>query len=274
MGILINCARFLKACPVRGRVLMLGRQNLYVDADDLSRLCPGLAPSEYAEPLLTYLGAEKVDSMDASAYEGATIIHDLNQPVPDSLCGQFDTVIDAGTLEHVFNFPVALASCMRMLRVGGHLIIHNGCNNLCGHGFYQFSPELFFRALSPANGFEVLRCVIHEDYAAAPWYEVTDPDKAGKRVEFINSMPTMLLVLARKVAEIEPFQNAPQQSDYSRLWTKDTRKAALPVKPSRLHRMLARLLRPVRLWQFRRRLLRQTGLNQSVYTKVTHTSPE
>lgn len=274
MGILIQCARFLKTAPVSGRVLMLGRQNLYIAADDLEAICPGLTPSEYAEPLLTYLGADKVDSMDASAYEGATIIHDLNQPVPDSLHGQFDTVLDVGTLEHVFYFPVALASCMKMLKVGGHLIIHNICNNWCGHGFYQFSPELFFRALSPANGFEVLRCVIHEDYAAAPWYDVTDPDKAQRRVELVNTMPAMISVLAKKTAEVEPFQAAPQQSDYSRLWTKDTRKAATPVKSSRWRQVLAGLLRPVRLAMFRRRLLRQNGLNQKVYKPVTHTSPE
>jgi len=273
MGILIQCARFLKASPIRGRVLMLGRQNLYVVPDDLENLCPGLAPSEYAEPLLTYLGAEKVDSLDASNYEGATILHDLNQPVPDSLHGQFDTVIDAGTLEHVFHFPVALASCMKMLKVGGHLLIHNGCNNWCGHGFYQFSPELFFRTLSPDNGFEIARCVLHEDYAAAPWYEVTDPLKAGQRVELINSLPTMISVLARKTADVEPFALAPQQSDYVPLWSQDTRKTVSQSKTSSLRRMLAKVLRPLRLWQYRRRLLSQTGLNQSVYRKVKHTSP-
>ena len=63
--------------------------------------------------------------------------------------GQFDVVYDGGTLEHVFNFPVALRNAMELLRPGGRLFtIHTCANNLCGHGFYQFSRELFYRTLS------------------------------------------------------------------------------------------------------------------------------
>src|SRR2546423_9661754 len=39
------------------------------------------------------LGAKNVSSMDASAYEQANIIHDLNQPVPKELEERFDVVI-------------------------------------------------------------------------------------------------------------------------------------------------------------------------------------
>ena len=89
--------------------------------------------------------------MDFSAYEGAAILHDLNEPVGDELKEKFTFVLDGGTLEHIFNFPVAITGAMEMVAVGGHLAIVTGGNNFFGHGFYQFSPELFFRAFNLEN---------------------------------------------------------------------------------------------------------------------------
>lgn len=73
----------------------------------------------YSEPWLRFLGAEITDAMDASAYESANIVHDLNTPVPEHLHGNYDGVADCGTLEHVFNFPTAIASAMQLVRPGG-----------------------------------------------------------------------------------------------------------------------------------------------------------
>jgi 2-polyprenyl-3-methyl-5-hydroxy-6-metoxy-1,4-benzoquinol methylase len=86
----------------------------------------------------------------------ASIIHDLNKPVPKELEERFDVVLDGG-LEHVFDFPQAIENAMRMTKIGGHLILETPANNLCGNGFYQFSPELFFRVLDSGNGFELER---------------------------------------------------------------------------------------------------------------------
>ena len=48
--------------------------------------------------------------MDASAFEGANFVHDLNNPIPEELHCKYDAVVDGGTLEHVFNVPVAFAN--------------------------------------------------------------------------------------------------------------------------------------------------------------------
>src|SRR4029077_10267153 len=95
-----------------------------------------------------FLDAESVETLDYSTYEGASIVHDLNSPVPASLHGRFDAVIEAGSLEHIFNFPMAIRNLMRMTKVGGWVFITTVANNLCGHGFYQFSPELIYRIFS------------------------------------------------------------------------------------------------------------------------------
>lgn len=154
--------------------------------------------------------------MDISDYEGAAILHDLNKPIGAELKEKFTLVLDGGTLEHVFNFPTALANAMEMVETGGHLIVVTGGNNFLGHGFYQFSPELFYRAFSEENGFRVKRMIAAE--VRGKWYEVADPKKIKGRVELINEKQVYLMILAQKTANKPLFVKAPQQSDYVEMW--------------------------------------------------------
>lgn len=166
--------------------------------------------------------------MDRSGYEGATILYDLNLPLaPDAIgrIGGFDLVVDGGTLEHVFNVPVVLKALMSLVKPGGRLLIATPANNLCGHGFYQFSPELMYRVFSAANGFEVEAMTLAEyrfpNIECNPHTRVVpvrDPADVGERVILINDRPVMLRVLARRVTDVEPFGDAPQQSYYVQRW--------------------------------------------------------
>ncbi len=81
-------------------------------------------------------------SLDCSDYEHCDIVHDMNRPIDPSHHGTFDVVIDGGSLEHIFNFPVAVANCMNLVKVGGSVFIFTPANNHMGHGFYQFSPDV------------------------------------------------------------------------------------------------------------------------------------
>ena len=85
--------------------------------------------NEYSEPLFKNLGASKIDSMDNSSYEGATVLHDLNLPVAEDMKNKYTVIFDGGTLEHIFNFPIAIKNCMQMLRLGGHIISFTPANN-------------------------------------------------------------------------------------------------------------------------------------------------
>ena len=163
------------------------------------------------------MGAKETISIDASAYEGASLVHDMNVPIGDELKRKFSVVIDGGTLEHIFNFPVAIQNCMQMLDVGGHFFSHTMANNFMGHGFYQFSPELFYRVFSAENGFRVHRVVVFEQRVGRPrWYEAADPNDIDERVELINGRPTYLFVHAERLADVPIFAAPPQQPDYSR----------------------------------------------------------
>jgi SAM-dependent methyltransferase len=209
------------------RVLTLGRQSIHVKPKEVRSIFArhGLAITEeeglrlyaedgYCEPLLRILGARRVDSMDVSDYEKATIIHDLNCPWPEALREQFDVVIDAGTLEHVFNFPLAIANCMAAIVPGGRFLCITPANNALGHGFYQFSPELYFRIFVPENGFEIEKVLLFEHPWKSVWYEVSDPARIRSRVELVNRNPTYMIVCARKIAAAEVFAQPPVQSDY------------------------------------------------------------
>lgn len=257
MGMTFQACRFLvEACRAGvgpGRVLTLGKQSLWVSPD---RLCDLLVEAGRAldagarerwtaalagapdrlKAFLTLLGASSVQAADASAYEGAEWIHDFNRPIPAELEQQFDWVLDGGTLEHIFDFPTALRNCMRLLRVGGRLFLFTPANNYCGHGFYQFSPELFYRVFTPENGFEVERLQAAVDTAGfsrvlgvkyafpitGPRYAVADPAQVNGRVLLVNSEPVLLFVQARRTRLVDPLGTPPQQSDYVEHWTTGT----------------------------------------------------
>jgi len=225
MGIDLDVARFLLSARERQadfqKTLMLGNQKFEIFNSDYDSLTAAFALDNFEQvkksgEFFRFLGAKEIASMDISDYEGATILHDLNQPIGNELKERFTLVLDGGTLEHIFNFPIALTNAMEMTEVGGHLAIIGGGNNFLGHGFYQFSPELFYRALSRENGFEVKRMIAAE--VRGRWFEVADPQKIKSRVELVNNKQTYLMVLAQKTESKTLFKNVPQQSDYVEMW--------------------------------------------------------
>lgn len=235
MGIDVESARFLMGAREGGvsfrHTLSLGRQHYFVSRSEtlaLLRQCnkahqydsagfPDTYP-HFADPFWNLLNVEKMDSMDASDFEDATIVHDLNRPVPHELKNAYDAVCDVGTVEHVFDFPQAIRNCLDMVRVGGRFFTFTPANNYFGHGFYQFSPELFYRILHPDNGFEVERMVAVEYGPGRRWFDVSDPEMIRSRVNLINNYPVLLFVQALKTQTKEINAQTPQQSDYAFQW--------------------------------------------------------
>lgn len=245
--------------------LTLGRQELFCSATALQELviATGAATAikqerplnvKYCEPLFEMLGASVTDSMDFSEYEKATVLHDLNHPVPETLKNKYTAVIDVGTLEHVFNFPASIKNCMEMVAEGGHFICITPANNHLGHGFYQFSPELFYTILGEENGFSVIKILLvadSPDGRLKDWYEVTDPNKIRERVTLTNSHPLSMMVIARRHTIRPIFSTWPQQSDYVNAWqtTESIEKGVKPESVGRL-KFLYRKVVPVPVKNF------------------------
>jgi hypothetical protein len=221
------------------RTLTIGRQSLFADASELARahadcgVTVSVAQANaviheghgYADSLLRHLGAHELDSLDASGYEGSTLVHDLNEPLPGDLRERYTLVFDGGSLEHVFNFPQALKNCMEAVAVGGHLVTITPANNLFGHGFYQFSPELFYRAFAPVNGFRVVVMLVRAVHRWAHWYAIRDPASVGDRVTMTSPWTSLLFVLAERTEHVEPLAVWPQQSDYTVAWSQAAKEA-------------------------------------------------
>ena len=230
---LLCCARMMGVDF--SSVAMIGRQAFFPDPATLARVFEVLGiqhdadrflqQPRYGEEFFSLLGARQVDAVDVSAYEGATILHDMNRPIPSELHNRFTLVHDGGTIEHVFNITQAFKNCMEMVQVGGHFTQVICANNFSGHGFWQISPELIFRALSRENGYELEAVLMHEVAPDGAWYAVSDPDHVRRRVELCNNQPTYLLTIARRVAVESIFERVPQQSDYVRLWDQSSTSA-------------------------------------------------
>jgi hypothetical protein len=238
MAIDTETARLFLACKQAGisfgRILMLGRQNYLLRPSETRALFSsfGLKPDPrlleeprgsnppFSEPFFECLGATACDSMDVSTYEGATIIHDSNEPVPATLHEKFDLVFDGGTLEHVFHFPQALLNAMQMTKPDGWYAAFTPGNNWFGHGFYQFSPEVYYRALSQENGFSKCAVFAVPEGFGLKWYLVKDPAELRTRTNLINGLRTPLLVLARKTGPT-PAKLRLQQSDYQAFWNQN-----------------------------------------------------
>lgn len=239
------------------RTIAIGRQALFIEDWELEqhrtlRRQPVLneAPAaagqpRYFEPLLQqWFGAQVADSVDASPYENAPLIHDMNLPWPtDSAArGSYDAVLDFGCLEHVFNFPVAWRNCVDLCRVGGHVLHALPANNLSGHGFYQFSPELFFNLYQPKNGFELRGLWFALKADRLHWWRVANPMEVKRRVNLCNSHEVYMLVLARKRRELGATP-VPQQSDYAQdEWVHGPSAAGTPASPANGRRALVRQL--------------------------------
>ncbi len=250
MGFICGNLRVLLSHRRKGvsfrKTILLGRQQVFLrpsEIEGLAREFPEFATQirsckpafgDFSEDWLkTCLGSEVVDSIDASDFEGATFVHDMNLDieeanVPEAIVGAYDAVIDSGSLEHIFNVPVALKNCMKLVKPGGFLCLATVANNYCGHGFYQFSPELFFRVLPPENGFDHLEVLLlshpfpgAELSSSQQIYEVKDPFEVGARVGILTQSPIMIIASAIKSSDVDVFKTFPQQSDYQKRWDTD-----------------------------------------------------
>jgi hypothetical protein len=174
---------------------------------------------EFCEKLLlTHFGSVKVDSYDYSDYQGATFTYDLNMPPPSNLTGPeylYDTIIDSGSLEHIFNIPQAFKNISNMCKIGGTILHALPANNFCGHGFWQMSPELFFSLYSEANGYTETEVFLAGAKDIKNWYKVKNP-KNGIRRLLTNSSKVLALVKTKKIQNISHY--TVQQSDYVHIW--------------------------------------------------------
>lgn len=223
-----------------GATVTLGRQSVIL-GPAAARRWIGSTQGGWGEPLLKgRFGATSVDSIDNSAYEGATIVADFNRPVAAALSARFDTVLDLGCTEHIFDVAQSFRNIMALCKPGGwimHAVPSDGC---CGHGFFQFTPELFHSWYSADNGFAETQVFLADTHDVNAWYRVPAPQN-GKRINIRSKGEVYVLVLTRYLGGGDV---KVQQSDYEFMWADGTAGCAVPPPvPGRLVAWRERLAR-------------------------------
>jgi hypothetical protein len=160
---------------LKGEVLSLGYPDINATSAEVEQLF-GYKPTRFnndhkrhgrkeplpdTQELFEHLGV-KLTVVDFIKERGIEIVADLNEPQD---FGQFDLVIDPGTLEHCFNIGLALMTAADAVKVGGH-ILHLSPLNMPNHGFYNISPTLYHDFYTQ-NGWSVEMKVIANPFSVS-----------------------------------------------------------------------------------------------------------
>lgn len=198
--------------PLGPRVLELGVQEIRISSKDIISLIKGEGYSIYpavkniamARETITdngffsLLGIEDVSAMDINSDGGADILHDLNEPVPESLYGQFDFIVDGGTFDHILDIRTAFENVVKMLKPNGRIFHWNAASNYIGYAYTCLEPDLFL------DYYLVNRFVDCQVYIAEGPHPSHQGPWAIYKFEGIHSLPfkssqyVMTLVLAEK----------------------------------------------------------------------------
>lgn len=213
-----------------GHAITLGRLNVLLGPRAATKWA-GASGGAYAEEMLmNKFGAISVDSIDNSDYEGATIVADMNRPLPTALADQYDAVLDFGCTEHIFDVAQSMRNITTLCKPSGTILHAVPANGFCGHGFYQFSPELFFSLYTDRNGYTDTEVYLAELVDTRHWYRVSPP-RDGRRINVRSTGEMYVMVITRRIADVP--QNI-QQSDYTFNWNNAGATPAIPHRPGRL----------------------------------------
>jgi len=232
--------------PFSGKLLLLGKSDIYFTNKDLYKIARQFN-TKLKEEKIKYslkkqfsvknyisddyffkcLGFSEVSSLDYSDFESADIIFDLNnENIPKKLENSFDMIIDAGTTEHVFNIPNVLKNLYKMLQVGGRIIHCSPSSNHIDHGFYMFSPTLFWDYYS-ANKFHINNCFVIKScmlHDISPWRISIYEPGCLDRVSFgglDNSRYSIFISVTKSVNST--YNIIPQQGAYRKAWGLEAR---------------------------------------------------
>lgn len=222
MGLDLPALKHLEHCKkygLFGETLTLGRQQVLIHSN---LICNELNITGeyfgYCESLLIdYFGSTSVESVDNSNYENATFLWDMNKIIDSkTITKKYDTIIDFGTLEHVYHINNALYNVSKFCKPKGQIIHVLPSNQFCGHGFWQMSPELFFSLYSEKNGYEQTEIFMFDTIDTKSIIKL-EPPSDGKRILINSNNP--LYVAVRTVLSDNSFSHDDvQQSDYLYLW--------------------------------------------------------
>ncbi len=225
--------------PLRGRGLLIGRQSIFFTREGML----GIAASEgitlkdvaLSKDTETRAGGEitdyelfasfcdlKMDALDVTAYENANIVHDMHEPVPSKLHGQYDFIYNGSCMDNLFNPAEFLKNCSRMLKPGGRFLSIEHGSAFPG-GYLLYSPDFFLDFFAINNYADALvfvcdflgSCSPH--HIQSPWMLWNwNPLRFGKAIEHSThlSMSNRLILCITEKGENSTDDRIPIQGQY------------------------------------------------------------
>ena len=172
MALLYSHLPFLDACDRHGLIAsptyVLGSQQ-FIDADAYRSATGYELPEErVAAALFKHrYGVDRYVTLDLN--EDADVQLDLTADLPVEYRGRAATVLESGTLEHIFDIAAALRNVHAMIQPGGAFVALAPVS-WWNHGFVNVNPKLF-TGLAAANGYEL----VVEGY----WFRARLPGRPG-----------------------------------------------------------------------------------------------
>ena len=167
------------------------------------RMPPSIrVPAAYKVAGLTELlfarGVTEIDVLDLFDPR-ADLPIDMNKPIEAELHERYATLIDVGSIEHVFDTRQCMENCLRMVRPRGFYVLVAPVKGWFAHGLHTFHPEALTNAVK-LNGYEI----VYERYSDLRGQALDNPG-AGENV--------LLWMVARKSRSMSEFV-IPQQSNW------------------------------------------------------------
>jgi len=173
MGLPIPHTKFLirifKKYNIKGKVLSLGSQDVYLNEEQLKKLLDKnkikykkfiiqktnslelkkfKESKDFISPLTLFnsLGINEKDYFDIDKFnfDRPKILYDLQKPMKKKFFNKYDFVLDSGTLEHIFDTTSVLKNLVQITKAGGRILHIIPVHNYVNHGFYSFSPTFIY----------------------------------------------------------------------------------------------------------------------------------
>jgi hypothetical protein len=186
------------------------RLQRFLASERKMRLLAAFARSKWSQPvpkdfqhnsLTDLLLSKGYPATTLDYFDGrADLRYDMNLPVPEREHNKYGTLIDIGSLEHLFDTAGCLENCFRMVRRGGHYLLHTPINGNYGHGLHVFNPQGLIDCFV-ANGFKL----VYLKYSTNKGKTVCDPSKRRN---------VILWLVGKKEKDVPAFV-CPQQT----IWT-------------------------------------------------------
>ena len=231
-----------KQVHFNGSVLTLGNQDVYASYEDLKSLFDEAhypyqnldkvrehTSNFFKEDLATLtqnfvhasvffemLGLGQYYDLDKFPEDHPVLLYDLNTPVPQEWHNKFGLVVDSGTSEHIFDVKQVLANTVALTELGGWVIHISPSSNTVDHGFYSFSPTLFYDFYQ-ANGFGDFACYIlylnpQDLLKSYPYFEYSYGMSFDQNL-YDPDLHMYVFFVARKQQEVDQIQ-IPTQGRY------------------------------------------------------------